>query len=174
MSDLRRLAGYKRLQKVSFVALDGSEHNLEFRVPVSFEALDFHKDYSIVNDQIQFVNTLQKDLRIIPPERNTDMTDEEYDQLVNAYEERLQKIDPEEYKEFSDRILMFNREILGFAIKWLPKVCDEFQDYTEDEIGGVLRSTGSGIANPLILALGKLLGNVENPEEDENLHSLPF
>ena len=177
MGNIKKLAGYKRVKHVSFTSInehgEPEDYDLQFRLPTFLEAVEFQKDFKVFADAMQFAATVQRDANLAPPVREETMTDEEYKQIEDAYVERMDNIDPEDAEAIRERVNDLREAQYRFAVKWLPKVCEDFIGLEESEIYNIIRVTTRDGESPLVVALVEIIANVDNAEGDD-LHSLPF
>ena len=170
--DLKALARKNRVQKVCF-EVAGEEYRLSFIVPVFLQALNFQEDYSTVVEKTLHVATVYKDLQLAMPNREDAVDDKHYEQMQEEHIEHITSMSEDDKEQYVACLKHYNRAILEFAVKWLPKVCEDFAGLSEDEIAAVVKQAGEGVGNPLIEGLARLNGNVESPNNEE-LDDLPF
>ena len=171
------LAGYNRLHRVTISAYNGKDYELELKVPVFTDALEFQRDSANLLKQSSKINLLYEVSGLTPPLKTEEMSDEKYEALREEFATRLKNMPEETTNEILEAVKERESNIMSFIRKWLPRVCDKFKEVPEDRldetIGNLLRTTGTGVSSPILEAILKLNGMYINTE-DEDLEPLPF
>ena len=124
--DLKELAYKNRVQKVT-CTLGGEDKEFDFIIPVFLEALEFHKDFHQVLLKASVIESTLKGFGIDTTKDSKQIREQFNEEPAIEERERLIEIRHS-----------FSHALLVFAVTWLPRVCEEFAELSEEEIASVV------------------------------------
>lgn len=152
------LADLARTRLVKKVELPDGEQ-VEMRVPVGTEAVDFLRDVRPVLDTATAHQALRTSFKL-------DTADE------GALRTRLSELAPESMAALAEKQNDAKRARFDLAEKWLPKLVSDLADADREAVALAVRRTG-GDTSPLLAALIELVGAAGGTDED-GLEAVPF
>ena len=141
-----------RVKRVEVTLDDQGPLTVDLLVPVGHAALEYIADSRVVGDASTGLANLQQSFGEI------DELDREATTKRNLLEDARHNL---------------NREMLSFAFKWLPRMCDEFAGLDDEGIGNIIRVSGMG-ESPLIFAMFDMLKASTTGGLEDGLEDLPF
>lgn len=158
MSILAEFARERLVKRVTLAYPDGREEDVDMRVPVGAEAVEFLADLrgvtmvaldmASIRDSLGFGDSADVGKLLADAEGRA-----QYDTLADA----------------KDRL---DQRLADLAAKWLPRLVDDLAERTERQVATVVRRTG-GADSPLVAALQDM-ADAAGGGTEEGLEALPF
>lgn len=152
---IERAAKARLVARVNMHIDTGDPVDLHIRVPTGLEAAECITDFGSVGSRTR---ELMGHLKLLD---NIKEGDDEADEKIRLANESKKNRDDALY---------------AFALKWLPRLCEELDGYDDDEMKQILHFSG-GLESPAITTIVKLVatgGGIEEEKENESLRDLLF